>query len=162
MKNSDTLSRSVVTATVTLLGSLLVLFCATIHPTSAQTTSAPVRILILPFHIESTEDISYLSGGLEEMLSSRLASFETITLVDRSAVSSAIRKRGITHLDSQSGRQLGKEANADFVILGTFEKTPERVALNATIVDTTGDKPDMSASYQDGTMQGYAGNQGPR
>jgi len=153
LKNSDTLSRSVVTATVTLLGGLLVLFCATIHPTSAQTTNAPVRILILPFHIESTEDISYLSGGLEEMLSSRLASFETITLVDRSAVSSAIRKRGITHLDSQSGRQLGKEANADFVILGTFEKTPERVALNATIVDTTGDKPDMSASYQDGTMQ---------
>ena len=111
-------------------------------------------VMVAPFQIHSHESLDYLSKALPHMLSSRLEADVRIKTLDESMVSDAMAKLGINTLNEESARQIGREAKADWVVLGTITKIGQSISLDTKIVDISTDKPTVSVFYQDNTLKG--------
>lgn len=165
MKAHRTFSRFARGALLAFLMGLPLLSLPKSHPAWTQELAEPgqeaSRVVVAPFRITSTEDVSYLSSGLADMLSSRLATYKDITVLDQSALSaSAVQQLDKGMIEPESARAVGEEANADHVILGNFLQAAEGMVLEATIVNVAADQPPVTVSYPLRAMSGLMGGIG--
>ncbi len=87
-----------------------------------------VRVGIVPFDLHSSQDIGYLVQGIKDMLSSRLASPETL-LIEPSAVSAAAA--GLKgSLSPSAAAQVMEKLKADFLVYGSITKLGSKYSLN--------------------------------
>jgi TolB-like protein len=100
----------------------------------ATMAAKPLTVAILPFQINSTEDLSYLQKGILDMLSTRIASEESIQVIDREKVFNAIEEwKG--EINFQKALKLGQTLQADFIIFGSITKIGVNISLDGTMVD---------------------------
>lgn len=109
----------------TVLLCLLVLFLPAIG--SAKT----VRVGIVPFSLQSSQDIGYLVQGIKDMLSSRLASPETI-LVEPAKVAAAIAALP-GPLGPSTAAEVIEKLKIDYLIYGSVTKLGSKYSLNWNI-----------------------------
>jgi TolB-like protein len=94
----------------------------------------PLRLAILPFQLNSPEDLSYLQKGIQDMLSSRVVQGGKIEVVDRAAVAARKDEYG-SGLDLGKAASLGKKMGADFLVFGSISKLGSHVSLDGEVVD---------------------------
>lgn len=108
------------------------------------------RIAIVPFQINSPENLDYLEGSIFNMLASRLSVDETISVIERTTVVKALGKDKVDSLTTDSAVALGKRLGADYVVFGSLTKLGETFSLDAKMYDV--DKKERStAVYAQGS-----------
>lgn len=111
-------------------------------------------VVVAPFQVNSDEPIGYAAKAFAPMLASRLDADPEISAVDEAVVNEALARRGVSGLDEESAREIGRELGAACVVLGTITKIGESLSVDVKVVDVEGAKPTASVFYEDKTLKG--------
>ncbi len=123
---------------------LLGIFSPAVH-------AAPKTVAVLPFTMNSPQDLTFLQNGLFSMLSSRLSDSGKVAVLDRSTVDAALAGSPAGMTQDQA-RDIGGRLGADYVLFGSLTHFGESVSLDAAMVDVTGDKPALTFFEQSDNM----------
>lgn len=119
---------------------------------------APSKVVaVLPFTMNSPQDLGFLQNGLFTMLSSRLESPGKVRVLDRDTVNAALVKAEQSGLNTKimtedKARKIGADMGGDFVLFGSLTHFGESVSLDAKMVDVTGQKETISFFEQSNAM----------
>jgi TolB-like protein len=114
-------------------------------------SAAPKTVAVLPFTMNSPQDLTFLRNGLFSMLSSRLSDPGKVDVLDRATVDDALTgSQG--DLTQDAARNIGERLGADYVLFGSLTHFGESVSLDAAMVDITGDKPALTFFEQSNNM----------
>ncbi len=117
--------------------------------------AAPKTVAILPFAMNSPQDLTFLQNGLFSMLSSRLSDPGNVDVLDRATVDAAMARASAdtaTALTQDRARAIGEQLGADYVLFGSLTHFGESVSLDAAMVDLTEDKPALTFFEQSNNM----------
>lgn len=92
------------------------------------------RIAFLPFKANATQDMSYLTSGIRDMLASRLASAIGLTVIDKTVVDNALVGTG-TPTQTEAFLKLGKTLQADYLVVGSLTALGSSLSLDAKVFD---------------------------
>jgi TolB-like protein len=109
-------------------------------------------VTILPFSINSADNIDYVKQGIEEMLSSRISSSDKITITDKDVVLEELKKSKIKNMSSDNALKLGKKLKSDYVIWGSITKIGNSISINGKLTDIAETKSDIGVSTQSQTL----------
>jgi TolB-like protein len=114
---------------ITTLGILLVL--ATFSNTGAQQAKT---IAILPFVVNSNENINYIRDGIWDMLISRMTVAGKTVVLSKSIVLDAMdkQKKDLTQADVSA---IGKLLKSDYVVWGSITKIGDSISLDGKLLD---------------------------
>ena len=107
-----------------------------------------IKIAIVPFKINSPENLDYLEGAIYDMLASRLSVDESIAVLERSTVERTLGKDYAVSMDMDSAVSLGNRLGADYVVLGALTKLGETFSLDAKMYDVNNKERSTSAYAQ--------------
>ena len=116
-------------------------------------TDTPKKILILPFKINASQDLTYIQEGLSDMLSSRLSWEGRVIVLDRFLARKAF-DAAQGEFNNRSAREAGRALNADYVVFGSITMIGQNVSLDAAIISQIGDKPPITVSSQTKDLNG--------
>jgi TolB-like protein len=122
---------------------------------SAGIAAASKTVAVLPFAMNSPQDLTFLQNGLFSMLSSRLSDPGKVDVLDRAAVDTALAQASADltgTLTQARARAIGEGLNADYVLFGSLTHFGDSVSLDAAMVDITGDKPALTFFEQSNSM----------
>jgi TolB-like protein len=91
------------------------------------------RIAFLPFEVHASEDLSYLSEGIRDMLASRLAAEAGVIVVGKAGVDQSVKDE--SHLDPQALMDIGRTLGADYLVSGSFTFLGGSVSLDASVYE---------------------------
>jgi len=118
---------------VKFIGVVLIIFLLFLYP-SLGNSQQTVKIAILPFAINSLENLDPLKEGLMDMLSSRIHVEWKVTVLDKLDI-----KRAADEIKGEIGleaaKKVGHRVGADFVLFGSLTKVGENVSLDGNLVD---------------------------
>ncbi|MEJ2158232.1 MAG: FG-GAP-like repeat-containing protein, partial [Desulfobacteraceae bacterium] len=119
--------------------SLCILFVLVFLCAAATAYAAPVRVAILPFTIHAEKDLSFLQGGIIDMLGSRIAYKDQVEVIGKDETRLALKS--VKGLEGK-GRALrvGGKLKADYVLFGSITMLGESVSIDAKMVDMRGEK----------------------
>ena len=113
--------------------------------------AATKTVAVLPFSMNSPQDLTFLQNGLFSMLSSRLSDAGKVAVLDRTTVDAALAgSQG--DLTQDRAREIGDRLGADYVLFGSLTHFGDSVSLDAAMVDVTGDKPALTFFEQSDNM----------
>ena len=118
-------------------------------PAAAQTPAQ--KVAVLPFKINADKDYSFLKNGIVDMLSSRLAWADKVSVIGREATADAIDKFN-GDVNEQSAREIGGRLDADWVLYGSLTIFGSSVSIDAKMVDVAGQKETLSFFNQSQSM----------
>jgi TolB-like protein len=122
---------------------------------SAGIAAASKTVAVLPFAMNSPQDLTFLQNGLFSMLSSRLSDPGKVDVLDRAAVDTALAQASADltgTLTQARARAIGERLNADYVLFGSLTHFGDSVSLDAAMVDITGEKPALTFFEQSNQM----------
>ncbi len=119
---------------------IAVVLCATV-----ALAEKPYRVLILPFTIHSDQDLSFLKKGIGNMLSTRLTVADEVVPISTEATQEMFQSVPES-IDEAKALELGTEAGADYVVVGTLTVLGESISTDARFLDVKEKKPAVSFS----------------
>lgn len=99
-----------------------------------------IRVLVLPFSVNSGEDLSYLEDGLPELIRERLAA-KNFSVVPDNELEQLLAENSITELNIAVVRDLSLLSNADYAVYGSFTQVGEQLSIDARLVEAYGLQP---------------------
>lgn len=113
---------------------ILIAFFVLLGTCSPPKTDAagPVSVMVVPFKINATEDLNYLSTQIADVLSEHLKK-DGVTIVP--AAEEAVNITSKTTIDRKALRQMAQQNAADRVIWGSFTLIGQRFSLDAYMVE---------------------------
>ncbi len=117
-----------------VLGVLAWLMAAAPAPAAESApTAGPARVVILPFTANAQKDIGFLVKGVRDMLATRLAWQDKVTVVEQDLVAPALAKSKPPYSDDRA-RAIGRELNAQVVVFGSITMMGQSVSVDARLV----------------------------
>ena len=107
--------------------------------TAAQTSegdSAPARVAILPFSMNTPANLDYLQSGIRDMLYSRLSLEGKVQVANKSETDRAAR--GAKEISPSEALRIGAGLKADYVLYGSITSTGESVTIEAKMAPVSG------------------------
>ena len=108
--------------------------------TQTRGPSKVYKVAILPFVINSEENLDYLREGIYDILASRITVEGRIDVIDRSVVERALYEERPMRLDEAVATQIGMRVGADYVVLGSLTKVGSYISLDARLISITEEK----------------------
>ena len=105
-------------------------------------------VAVLPFALNSADNIDYVQQGIVDMLSSRIASIDKIEVVSKDKVLDAMKTVKVKEMTLADIYALGKKMNVDYVVSGSITKIGNSVSIDAKLVDIASYKQAVSVSTQ--------------
>ena len=108
--------------------------------TAAVCTAAPEaqpkkRIAILPFTVNSSENINYIRDGIWDMLISRVTVSGKTDVLSKTSVVDAMGKGPGKELTQADVSAIGKRLKADYVVWGSITKIGDSLSLDGKLLD---------------------------
>ncbi len=123
-----------------LLGALLA-FLALFSSTAAAGDVS--TIAIAPLAVNADRDLSFLKKGMGDMLASRLAWENHVSVITSDQVEPSLGKaQGL--LSVEKARALGKSLSADYVLYGSVTVFGDAASLDVSVVETAGTGPALT------------------
>ena len=119
--------------------------------------SQPKKVAVIPFLVNSPQDLGFLQDGLFNMLFSRLSDPGKVEVVDRETIDSLMAKAEATigskgSLNESKARIIGANIGVDYVLFGSLTHFGESVSLDASMVDMTTKNPTLTFFEQSNKM----------
>lgn len=130
-------------------GVCLVLLLAAAQPLLAKEKNV---VAVVPFAVNSAENIDYIRQGIADMLSSRISISDKIEVVSRDAVQKALQEKGKKALTLNDVYGLGGKFGADYVIWGSITKFGSILNIDGKLLDVAAKKQAVTFSGQCPTM----------
>ncbi|MBI4949869.1 MAG: VCBS repeat-containing protein [Deltaproteobacteria bacterium] len=92
-----------------------------------------LRIALMPWKVNSSEEMEFVKNAVADMLSSRLGSKETIEIIRPEAVKEALGEKKA--LNESSAIEAGKKLKADYVLSGSLTVIGAAVSMDASLVN---------------------------
>ena len=105
-------------------------------------------VTVLPFTLNSAENIDYVKQGIEEMLSSRISVPDKINVTDKNVVLEEIKKSKLKEITKADVYDLGKKLNSDYVVWGSITKIGNSISIDGKLVDIVTSKSDIGIFSQ--------------
>jgi TolB-like protein len=115
---------------------VLVLLGATVSLAQNQPT-APIKIAILPFTMNTPSDLAYLKDGIRDMLTSRLVWQGKVQIVDRAVIDQTL-KGSKTSLSPEEAVAVARSIKADWVLFGSVTAMGKAISIDAKMAPVTG------------------------
>jgi TolB-like protein len=130
------------------------IFCLTIIFFAAGSLCAKDKytVTILPFSLHSAENIDYVKQGIEEMITSRIASSDKINVTNKNVVLEELKKSKIKNISSDDAYNIGKKLNSDYVVWGSITKIGKSISINGKLVDIANTQSDIGVFTQAQTL----------
>ena len=114
-------------------------------------------VAVVPFEMNSSQDLGFLQNGLFSMLSSRLSDAGKVDVLDRETVDKALAKAKASGLVKGSlnegiARDLGVQMGVDYILFGSLTHYGESLSLDASMVDVSGQKKTLAFFEQSNAM----------
>jgi TolB-like protein len=105
----------------------------------------PVKVLILPFTINSDKDLSFLRKGVADMLSSRLALKDQIVVIDKT--DSALKQEQLPEeIDADTALAVGERTRSNYVLFGSLTVFGDTISTDARFFDVGQKQPVLTFS----------------
>lgn len=144
-----TVERSIRT-TLTALAAFFIVLTAGLAP--AEGADDPARLLILPFNIHSSEDLSFLKEGIQDMLATRLGQEGAVRPFTREEMNALLQDIP-GDINEQRAKEIGKRAGADYVVFGSLTMIGGSLSTDARMIDLRKDERAVAFSAT-GAQQG--------
>jgi TolB-like protein len=105
-------------------------------------------VTVLPFTLNSSENIDYIKQGIEEMLSSRISVPDKINVTNKNVVMEELKKSKIKSITAIDVYNLGKKLNSDYVVWGSITKIGNSISIDGKLVDIVTSKSDIGIFAQ--------------
>jgi TolB-like protein len=105
-------------------------------------------VTVLPFTLNSSENIDYIKQGIDEMLSSRISVPDKITVTSKKVVMEELKKSKIKEITTTDVYNLGKKLNSDYVVWGSITKIGNSISIDGKLVDIVTAKSDIGIFAQ--------------
>ena len=112
---------------------ILTLFTALAY--SAQ----PAKLAIIPFKVDNADVLGYIRDGIWNMLASRIAKKENISVLGKIQVKKALEEFNFQVTES-TAQKLGLKLGADYVVFGEITGPTEEINLGITMLDVGKEK----------------------
>jgi len=93
------------------------------------------KVAVLPFSVNSSEDINYVRDGIWDMLISRLSADSGISVTAKQKVTNMLNASGKKGLAIADVYSLGKKLDIDYVVWGSITKIGNSISLDAKLLD---------------------------
>jgi TolB-like protein len=93
------------------------------------------KIAILPFSVNSSENISYIRDGIWDMLISRVTVGGKTNVLSKSSILEAMDKNQKKDLSEADASAVGKRLKADYVVWGSITKIGDSLSLDGKLLD---------------------------
>lgn len=133
------------------LASVALLTVFVIASSAPAAMAAAQRVVVLPFTANAKNDVSYLVQGIRDMLASRLAWQDKVTVIEPDLVAPVLKKFK-QPLNEAKAKQLGEKLQADAVVFGTITALGKSVSVDARVVRTAGKSPALTTYVQAADM----------
>ncbi len=110
----------------------ILLLTATFSTPEAQQQK---KIAILPFTVNSSENINYIRDGIWDMLISRVTVGGKTDVLSKSSVLEAMDKNQKKDLSQADASAIGKRLKADYVVWGSITKIGDSLSLDGKLLD---------------------------
>lgn len=133
---------------------LYILFCLAIFLLSSGSLWAKDKytVTVLPFALNSAENIDYVKQGIEEMLNSRISASDKIIVTDKNIAAMELKKIKKKELSVDDVFVLGQKLNSDFVVTGSITKIGNSVSINGKLIDIENKKTAINSINQSPTL----------
>jgi TolB-like protein len=109
-------------------------------------------VTVLPFTLNSSENIDYIKQGIEEMLSSRISVPNKINVINKNIVLDELKKSKIKRITLTDVHNIGKKLNSDYVVWGSITKIGSSISIDGKLVDILNNKSEIGISSQSQTI----------
>ena len=96
---------------------------------------ASSRVAVMPFRMNANEPIDYIGDGVRDMITSRIGSTPSISVLKQSLVREAIVQGGGGELTQERAVDVGRSLQVDYVILGSISKIGNNVSIDVSLLD---------------------------
>ncbi len=129
---------------------LQLIFCLTILllTTGSLWAKDKYTVTVLPFSINSAENIDYLKQGIGEMLSTRIYVPNKIEITSKNIVLEELKKVKAKELTLVDVYNLGKNLKSDYVVWGSITKIGKSISIDGKLADINANKSDIGIFAQ--------------
>ena len=121
----------------TFLSSAVILFLSFIFVCFPAFSAEDLKkIAVLPFTMNSDRDLTFLQKGIMDMLNSRLSWKDKVKAMEYQTVKERAEKVG-GPIDKETALKIGKELNADYVVMGSLTVFGQSVSIDARILEVS-------------------------
>ena len=92
-------------------------------------------VTVLPFTLNSSENIDYVKKGIAEMLSTRISVPNKIEVTDKNVVLEELKKSNIKEITLVDVYKLGKKLKSDYVVWGSITKIGKSLSIDGKLID---------------------------
>jgi TolB-like protein len=100
-------------------------------------------ITVLPFTLNSSENIEYVRQGIQDMLITRIAVSNKIEISAKDLVAEELKKSNIKDISLADVYSIGKKLKSDYVVWGSITKIGNSISVDGKLVDITTAKSDV-------------------
>lgn len=119
-----------------VLAAILVCLCAPIALAQKQ-PPALSKVAVLPFAMNTPNDLAYIKDSIRDMLTSRLAWQGKVQIIERAATDQALRGKKAA-LSPEEALAIGKGLKVDYVLYGAVTAIGKAVSIDAKMVSVAG------------------------
>jgi len=105
-------------------------------------------VTILPFTLNSADNIDYVKKGISEMLTTRISVPDKIEVTDKDAVAAEIKKSKIKEITLVDAHNLGKKLKSDYIVWGSITKIGNSLSIDGKLIDIVASKSDIGIFTQ--------------
>jgi len=136
---------------------LLAVLILTLFSAGSGMCAEPKKVAVVPFTMNSPEDLGFLQNGLFDMLSTRLSDPGKVVVLDRETIDKAMQEAKASHkikgkLNESMARILGEGMGVDYILFGSLTHFGESVSLDTSMVDMSRKKPTITFFKQSNNM----------
>ena len=115
---------------------LVILFTAIVLSISVPPafSADQVKLAIIPFKVDSTEDLGYVQDGILDMLSSRIAAKGNVLVLEKTRVRRALEEWD-AEITEPNARELGIKLEVDFIVFGSITGTEDEINIDVKMLD---------------------------
>ena len=118
-----------------LLFLLLIVINLSVLPYSAVGISSVAKVAILPFQMNTDEDIEYINRGIRDILTSRITYGAHITVIEQNMVRDALSKVIPGKLTKEGIQEIGSTLGADYVVFGSITKIGNNLSIDINVLN---------------------------
>ena len=105
-------------------------------------------VTVLPFTLNSAENIDYVKKGIEEMLSTRISVPNKIEVTNKDVVLEELKKSNIKEITLVDVYKLGNKLKSDYVVWGSITKIGNSLSIDGKLIDIVTSKSDIGIFTQ--------------
>ena len=105
-------------------------------------------VTVLPFTLNSAENIDYVKKGIEEMLSTRISVPNKIEVTNKDVVLEELKKSNIKEITLIDVYKLGNKLKSDYVVWGSITKIGNSLSIDGKLIDIVTSKSDIGIFTQ--------------